>query len=97
MTFTAPVLDYALLAPMLIVLAGALVGVIIEAFMRSSSRASTQLFVAVATIVIAFAQLVRVRTGASTTAAMVSVSFDGAGVLLPGSILIVALLSIFLN
>ena len=96
MTFTAPVLDYALLAPMLIVLAGALIGVIIEAFMRSSARASTQLFVAVATIVIAFIQLVRVRSGASTTAAMGSVAFDGAGVLLQGSILIIALLSIFL-
>jgi NADH-quinone oxidoreductase subunit N len=96
MTFTAPVLDYALLAPMLIVLAGALIGVIIEAFMRSSARASAQLFVAVSTIVIAFAQLVRVRAGSSTTAAMGSVAFDGAGVLLQGSILIVALLSIFL-
>ncbi len=96
MTFTAPVLDYALLAPMMIVLGGALIGVLIEAFMRKSARASAQLFVAVATVVIAFAQLVRVRTGASTTAAMGSVTFDGAGVLLQGSILIVALLSIFL-
>lgn len=96
MTFTSPVLDYALLAPMMIVLAGALVGVLIEAFLRSSARPSAQLFTSVATIVIAFAQLVRVRTGASTTAAMGSVTFDGAGVLLQGSILIIALLSIFL-
>jgi NADH-quinone oxidoreductase subunit N len=96
MTFTAPVLEYALLAPMLIVLAGALVGVLIEAFLRSSARPAAQLFTSVATIVIALAQLIRVRSGASTTAAMGSVTFDGAGVLLQGSILIVALLSIFL-
>jgi NADH-quinone oxidoreductase subunit N len=96
MTFTAPVLEYALLAPMLIVLVGALIGVLIEAFVRSSARPAAQLFLSVATIVIALAQLVRVRTGASTTAAMGSVAFDGAGVLLQGSILIIALLSIFL-
>ena len=96
MTFTAPVLEYALLAPILIVLAGALIGVIIEAFARRSVRASAQLFVAVATLVISFAQLVRVRGESSTTPAMGSLAFDGAGVLLQGSILIIALLSIFL-
>jgi NADH-quinone oxidoreductase subunit N len=96
MTFTAPVLEYALLAPILIVLAGALIGVMIEAFARSNVRASAQLFVAVATLVMSFAQLVRVRGEASTTPAMGSLAFDGAGVLLQGSILIIALLSIFL-
>ena len=96
MTFSAPVLDYALLAPMLIVLAGALVGVLIEAFVRSTARAAAQLFVAVATIVIALAQLIRVRNQGSTSAAMSSLTFDGAGVLLQGSILIISLISIFL-
>ena len=96
MTFTAPVLEYALLAPILIVLAGALVGVLIEAFVRSSARASAQLFVAVATVVIAFAQLMRVRNQGSTTAAMSSLTFDGAGVLLMASILVIALISLFL-
>lgn len=96
MTFTAPVLEYSLLAPMLIVLGGAIIGVLVEAFVGRSARPAAQLFVSVAAIVMAFAQLVRVRTGASTTAAMGSVTFDGAGVLLQGSILIIALLSIFL-
>jgi NADH-quinone oxidoreductase subunit N len=96
MTFTAPVLEYALLAPILIVLAGALVGVLIEAFARSSARASAQLFVAVATIVIAFAQLMRVRGQGSTTAAMSSLTFDGAGVLFMAAILVIALISLFL-
>ena len=96
MTFTAPVLEYALLAPILIVLAGALAGVLIEAFVRSSIRATLQLFVAVATIAMSFTQLVLVRGESSTTPAMGSLAFDGAGVLLQGSILIIALLSIFL-
>jgi NADH-quinone oxidoreductase subunit N len=96
MAFTAPVLEYALLAPMMIVLAGAVIGVLVEAFVGKRNRPLVQLFLAVSTIVIAFAQLVRVRTGASTTAAMGSVTIDGAGVLLQGSVLIIALLSIFL-
>jgi len=96
MTFTAPVLQYALLAPMLIVLAGALVGVLIEAFLRSSARATAQLFVAVATIVIALAQLIRVRNEGSTSAAMASLTFDGAGFLLQASILVISLISLFL-
>ena len=96
MPFTAPVLEYALLAPILIVLAGALAGVLIEAFAPSRVRSSAQLFVAVAAIVMSFAQLIRVRGEASTTPAMGSLTFDGAGVLLQGSVLIIALLSIFL-
>jgi NADH-quinone oxidoreductase subunit N len=96
MSFTAPVLEYALLAPILIVLAGALIGVLIEAFVSNAYRSTAQLFVAVATIVISFAQLVRVRGKSSVAAAMGSVTFDGAGVLLQGSILIIALISIFL-
>jgi NADH-quinone oxidoreductase subunit N len=96
MTFTAPVLEYALLAPILIVLAGALVGVLIEAFARSSVRSTAQLFVAVATIVMAFAQLMLVRNENSTTAAMTALTFDGAGVLLMASILVIALISLFL-
>ena len=96
MTFTAPVLEYSLLAPMLIVLGGAIIGVLVEAFVGRSARPAAQLFVSVAAIVMAFAQLVRVRTESSTTAAMGSVTFDGAGVVLQGSILVIALLSIFL-
>lgn len=96
MIFTPPKLEYALLAPMLIILGGALVGVLIEAFMRAHLRVMAQLFVSVTAIVMAFAQLVFVRNESSTTPAMATLTFDGAGVLLQGSILIIALLSIFL-
>ncbi len=96
MTFTAPVLEYALLAPMLIVLAGALAGVLVEAFVKSSARLSAQLFISVLSIVASFVQLMRVRNQGSVSAAMGSVTFDGAGVLLQASVLVIALLSIFL-
>jgi len=96
MTFEAPVLNYSILAPILIVLGGALVGVLIEAFAPRASRRSSQLFVTVASLVIALAALLRVRNQVSVSAAMGSVSFDGAGFLLQASILIIAILSVFL-
>ncbi len=96
MTFEAPVLHYSILAPILIVLGGALVGVLIEAFAPRASRRSSQLFVTVASLVIALAALLRVRNQVSVSAAMGSVSFDGAGFLLQASILIIAILSVFL-
>ena len=61
MDFVAPVLNYALLAPMLIVLGGALVGVLIEAFAPRASRHNSQLFVTIASLVIALSALLRVR------------------------------------
>ena len=44
-TFVSPTLEYAILAPILIVLAGALIGVLTEAFAPRSARASSQLFI----------------------------------------------------
>ena len=43
---TAPKLDYALLAPMLIILGAALIGVLIEAFAKQAWRARLQLVLA---------------------------------------------------
>jgi len=94
--FISPVLNYAQLAPILIVLAGALIGVLIEAFAPRASRYSSQLFITIFSLVASFAALVRVRNESSTDAAMGSVAFDGAGVLLQGSILIIAILSTLL-
>ena len=96
MTFTAPVLEYALLAPILIVLGGALVGVLIEAFAPRKVRASSQLLVALIAIVASLASLISVRGRVSTSAAMTAVTFDGAGVILQGTVLIIALISLFL-
>jgi NADH-quinone oxidoreductase subunit N len=95
-TFVSPTLDYALLAPILIVLGGALIGVLIEAFAPRSARAGSQFFITLTTLALSLASLIRVRNGASTTTAMESVTFDGAGVLLQGSILIIAMISVFL-
>lgn len=87
MIFTAPVLNYALLAPILILLGGALIGVLIEAFAPRASRHNSQLVITIASIVVAFVALLRVRNETSAAAAMGSVAFDGAGVLLQGQFL----------
>ena len=57
--FTSPHLNYGLLAPILIILAGALVGVGVEAFVRKTLRATVQLWVALATVLVAFVDLYR--------------------------------------
>ena len=85
-----------MLAPILVVLAGAVVGVLIEAFAPRKSRASSQLALSVFTLVIALAALVRTRGTYSSKAAMNSVTFDGAGYLLQMVILIIAIIAILL-
>jgi NADH-quinone oxidoreductase subunit N len=95
-TFTSPVLNYGMLAPILVVLAGAVIGVLIEAFAPRKSRSSSQLALSLFTLVTALAVLVRTRGSYSNKVAMNSVTFDGAGYLLQMSILIIALIAILL-
>lgn len=85
-----------MLAPILVVLGGALIGVLIEAFAPRKSRSSSQLALAVSTLIIALLALVQTRGSFSNKVAMNSVTFDGAGYLLQMSILIIALIAILL-
>ena len=50
--FIAPVLNYAILAPILIVLGGALVAVLVEAFASRTKRASLQLGITLITLLL---------------------------------------------
>jgi NADH-quinone oxidoreductase subunit N len=93
---TAPKLDYALLAPILIILAAALLGVIVEAFVKQALRARLQLAIALTGIIIAFEQLYRVRNQGSSIAAVTSVSIDGSGIFIQGAILLFAFLGILI-
>ena len=94
--FTSPTLEYSVLAPMLVVLAGAVIGVLIEAFAPRAARSTSQLFITLASLVTALTFLIRNHSKSSVTAAMGSVTIDGAGVLLQGSVLIIAIISVFL-
>jgi len=95
MVFTAPVLNYTLLSPILILLAGALIGVLVEAFVSKALRSITQLTLTIGTLVLSLAQVWKIRNAQSTTAAMGSVVIDGPAILLQATILIIAIISIF--
>ena len=75
----APHLTYSLLAPILVVLGGALVGVLIEAFLKQSLRSFAQVTVTLATLAISFFEVVMVRNRESSVAAVTSVSIDKSG------------------
>jgi NADH-quinone oxidoreductase subunit N len=88
--FTAPSLAYAKLAPILIVLGAAVVGVLVEAFVARAQRYAAQLTLAVSAIVAAGVCLVAVR-GARQVVAEGAVAIDGPTQFLQGTILLLAL------
>jgi NADH-quinone oxidoreductase subunit N len=96
MTFTSPVLSYSLLSPILILLGGALIGVLVEAFASKQRRPVIQLTLSLGTLLLSLMQLWRIRGEESLTPAMGSLVFDGPAVLIQASILIIAIISIFL-
>ena len=96
LTFTAPILSYLLLSPILVVLGGAVLGVLAEAFLLRKSRPAAQLTITIGTLVLALVQVWRIRNESSLSAAMGSVAIDGPAVLLQASVLILAILSVFL-
>ena len=94
--FISPVLNYSLLAPILIVLAGALIGVLVEAFAGRDKRASIQLPLTLATLILALGQLIRIRGSEATDLAGNSVVFDGAAFLIQMFVIIVSILGTLL-
>jgi len=96
MIFTTPVLTYSLLSPMLILLVGALIGVLVEAFVSKAARPAVQLTVTLGAILLSGMQVWHIRGQQSLTAAMGSLVFDGPAALLQISILIIAFIAVFL-
>jgi NADH-quinone oxidoreductase subunit N len=93
---TAPVLNYSLLAPILVILGGALLGVLVEAFLSRAIRASVQLTISLGSLILAFAQLWRTHSQTSLTAAVNSVTIDGASIFFQGIILVLAFIAVLL-
>jgi NADH-quinone oxidoreductase subunit N len=96
MGFTAPVLEYGALAPMLIIFAVAVIGVIVEAFVSAKLRPSLQLAISLGAIILAFTQVIMLRGTATATAAMDSVVIDGPVLFLQGTILVLTFLGLLL-
>lgn len=93
-TFTTPGLEYAALMPMIVVFIGAILGVIVEAFVKSSLRRFIHSLLAPATLLIALFQVIANRDTVTINAAINSVVIDGATILAQGIILVLALVAI---
>ncbi|MFC4128280.1 NADH-quinone oxidoreductase subunit NuoN [Nocardia rhizosphaerae] len=94
-TLPAPSIEYHVLAPMLIVFAVGVVGVLVEAFVPRPSRYLTQLVLGLGGV---FAALIAVvlLAGTEGTAVAGAVAIDGVTLFLQGTILVVSLLGLLL-
>ncbi|MDT0214173.1 NADH-quinone oxidoreductase subunit NuoN [Rothia sp. ARF10] len=92
--FEAVKVDYAAVAPMLIVVAAALVGVLVEAFAPRLQRHTIQVGLTLAALVAAFAVLVLVSVDNQGITVGGSIVVDGPALFMQGSLLIFAVLGI---
>jgi NADH-quinone oxidoreductase subunit N len=81
---------------MLILLGGALLGVVVEAFVSRAKRPTVQLTLALGVLFLALFQVWNIRGEQSLTPAMGSIIIDGPAVLLQGTILIISIIAILL-
>ncbi|MGW2269972.1 NADH-quinone oxidoreductase subunit NuoN [Streptomyces yangpuensis] len=96
----APVIEYAHLAPTLIVVGAAVVGILVEAFVPRRSRYYVQVFLAFAALASAFAAVVGLAAGGygstkAHIAAMGAIAVDGPALFLQGTILLASVVAIF--
>ena len=96
MGFTSPNLEYGALAPRLIIFIAGVIAVIVEAFVSAKLRPSLQLALSIGAVILSFAQVIRLRGTETVTAANNSVIIDGPVLFMQGTILVFALLGLFL-
>ncbi len=92
--FVAPAIDYIGLLPLIIVLVGALAGVMVEGFAGRGTRYAVQLPLSVATLVLAFVALVVLGPDNQGLTAAETVALDGPALVLQGLLLLLALLGL---
>ncbi len=93
MSLPAPSIEYARLLPMLIVFGAAILGLLIEAFLRRAHRYRAQLLVSFTALLGALAATIALR-GNHGTAVMGAVAIDGPAVLLQGALLLIGAASL---
>ena len=94
--FQAVDVDYAAIAPMLIVVVGSLVGVLVEAFAPRRSRHGIQVWLTTLVLVGAFAALLVWSRDSMTITLGGSVVVDGVSVFLMGALLLLAVISVLI-
>jgi len=93
-TVELPSIDYAALAPILIVFTGALIGVVIEALMPRESRRRAELIVVTVSLVAALIAVFALA-GTNILTAAGSLAIDSPGLFLQGTVILLALLATF--
>ncbi|MFG2622217.1 NADH-quinone oxidoreductase subunit NuoN [Streptomyces sp. NPDC048507] len=96
----APHIEYAQLAPTLIVVGAAILGVLVEAFVPRKSRYYVQVFLSVIALAAAFAAVVALAAGGygstkAHIAAMGAIAVDGPALFLQGTILLASVVAVF--
>lgn len=94
--FEAAKIDYAAVAPMVIVAAGALIGVLVEAFAPRLSRHTIQVWLALVTQVVALVVLVTVSRGNQVSTAGGSIVIDGPALFMMGTLLLFGILGVLI-
>jgi len=95
--FETPHFSLALLAPQLVVFGAALAGILVEAFVPRRWRRSTQIVLAFAALIAAFALLITVTgDAANSLAAKGSVAIDGPALFLMGTVLVLSFVAFLL-
>ncbi|RII22200.1 NADH-quinone oxidoreductase subunit N [Streptomyces sp. YIM 130001] len=96
----APHIEYGQLAPVLIIVGAAVLGILLEAFVPRRARYYAQLFLTVVALVASFAAVVGLATSGHATTeagivAMGAIAVDGPALFLQGTILLIGLVSVF--
>ncbi len=91
-SFDIPQIDYAALAPILVVLGAAVVGVLVEAFVGRAQRRVVQLVLTFGALAAAFAYVIAAR-GTQSVVAQGSVAIDGPTLFMQGTILVLAFIA----
>lgn len=94
-SFNSPTIEYGPLTPILVVIAGAIIGVLIEAFFPRPKRYLAQVTISIFSLALALLALL-VQKSSGQVVAMFSVALDGPARILQGAILIMALLGTLL-
>ncbi|MFD4985876.1 NADH-quinone oxidoreductase subunit NuoN [Streptomyces sp. NPDC058374] len=96
----SPTIEYAQLAPVMIVIGAAVIGIVVEAFVPRRARYHVQLWLTVAALGAAFASVVALAVGGygttkQTSIAMGALAVDGPALFLQGVILLSGVLAAF--
>lgn len=94
-TWVMPTIDYRLLSPILIIFGAAVLSVVVEAFMPRAARRPTQLVIVFASLIAALVAIISLH-GDRAVVGQGALVVDGPGLLMQGTIIVIAILGALL-